>query len=132
MVNACYSPPEDGAKSLIHAATVPWEKEQRKGKDGKAVALSEDLRYYARGLFCSPMICNLQGVRGKSFMQNVEGTLWGITSLFTSLLDYPLRAMTGGMLFSTTKPVRSSHASYDKKIARELWEASATLAKVPA
>lgn len=80
IVNACYSPPEDGAQSLIHAATVDWEKERCKGKDGKAVAPSEDLRYYARGLFTSTMICNLQGLRGKqySFMQNVEGTIWGI------------------------------------------------------
>jgi len=66
---------------LIYAATVDWEKERRKDKDGKAVAPSDDLRYYARGLFTSPMICNLQGLRGKrhSFMQNVEGTIWGIT-----------------------------------------------------
>ncbi len=76
----------------------------------------------------------MQGVHGKqySFMQNVEGKIWAATSLFTSLLDWPLRALTGRMLFSTTKPVKSSRASYDKKIARELWEASAELAKVPA
>ena len=64
-------------------------------------------------------------------MQNVEGTVWGLTSLFTSLLDWPLRAISGGLLFSTTKPVRSSRASYDKKIAKDLWEASAKVANVP-
>ena len=81
IVNACYSTPEDGAQSLIHAATVDWEKDQRKGKDGKAVEPSEDLRYYARGLFTSTMICNFQGLRGNqfSFLQNVEGICWGIT-----------------------------------------------------
>lgn len=26
---------------------------------------AEDLRYYARGLFCHPLITNLQGLRGK-------------------------------------------------------------------
>ena len=60
MVNACYSPPEDGAQSLIHAATVPWEQEQRRGKDGKALPATEDLRYYSRGLFCSPAITRMQ------------------------------------------------------------------------
>ncbi len=64
MINACYSPPEDGAKSLIHAATVPWEKEQ-KVVAGKPVDAADDLRYYSRGLFCHPLITNLQGQRGK-------------------------------------------------------------------
>ena len=41
-----------------------------------------------------------------------------------------MRAMTGGLLFSTTKPVRSSKASYNKTIAKELWDVSANIAKV--
>lgn len=128
IINACYSPPEDGTQSLVHAATVKWEKEKKAG-----TAPSEDLRYYARGLFRSPLICKLQGLRGKrySFMQNVEGYVWGISSTVLSLMDWPLRRLSGGVLFSKTAPVSSSKFSYQKKIAAELWDASATVAKVP-
>lgn len=127
IIDACYSPPEDGAQSLIHAATVPWEKERR------VTPAAEDLRYYSRGLFCHPMVTNLQGLRGKhqGVMQNIEGYIWSINSVIISLLDWPLRRLSGGNLFSKTVPVRSSKSSYDKKAARELWEASAKLAKVP-
>ena len=57
--------------------------------------------------------------------------MWGISSLFLSLLDWPLRNLSGGKLFSTTKPVRSSKTSYDKKLGAALWDASAQLAKLP-
>lgn len=44
MVDACYAPPEDGAKTVIHAATVPWEKE-RKTSEGSPLLPHADLRW---------------------------------------------------------------------------------------
>lgn len=126
IVEWCYSPPSDGASSTIHAATVNWSKDKKPG-----VSTTEDLRYYARGLFTSPLICKLQGQKGKSFMQNVQATAWGLSAATLSLFDWPLRNLTGKALFSTTKTVSSSKHSYDKKVARDLWDASADAAKLP-
>ncbi|GIL92709.1 hypothetical protein Vretimale_19417 [Volvox reticuliferus] len=131
-INACYSPPVDGAKCVIHAATVPWEKD-RKVVDGNPVMPTYDLRYYSRGLFCSPLLCKLDGYRGKAFgtAQNIKGTIWGISTVVISLLDWPLRKISGGLLARTCKPVRSATQTYDTKLASELWDASADLAKLP-
>ena len=68
MVDSFYSPPSDGAKSTIHAATVDWEKDRKK-INGKPVPASKDLRYYSRGLFCSPILTHLQGLTGKVGLQ---------------------------------------------------------------
>jgi hypothetical protein len=111
---------------------VPWEKERKKAA-GTPVPKNEDLRYYSRGLFCSPIITHLQGLRGKhySVLQNIEGTVWGLGSVFISFMDWPLRYLTGSLLFSKTMPVKSSAASYNKKIAKELWDVSADIVKLP-
>lgn len=58
--------------------------------------------------------------------------MWGISTLVTSLFDWPLRNISGGLLASRTMPVRSATQSYDAKLAAELWDASAELAKLPA
>ncbi len=39
----CYSPPSDGAKCVVHAATVPWGKDRRV-VNGTPVLPSDDLR----------------------------------------------------------------------------------------
>ena len=41
------------------------------------------------------------------------------------------RRLSGGWLGSATKLVRSSSQSYDKKLAAELWDASAEFAGLP-
>lgn len=128
LIDACFSPPSDGAQSLIHAATVDWDKERRVVK-GKPVEPSEDLRYYSRGLFCSPLLTNMQGVATKSVLSKVTCMIWEINALVCGFLDWPVRKFTG--LGSKCIPVRSSSASYDKKIAADLWNASADIAKVP-
>ncbi|GLC47990.1 hypothetical protein PLESTB_000047100 [Pleodorina starrii] len=133
IIDMCYSPPSDGAKSVMHAATVPWEKD-RKLVNGTPVLPADDLRYYSRGLFCSPLLCNLDGYRGKGFSagQKAKGLIWGLSTVFTSLWDWPLRKLTGGRLGSRCKAVRSATQSYDAKLASELWDVSAELAKLPA
>mmetsp|Transcript_24448 Transcript_24448/g.53399 ORF Transcript_24448/g.53399 Transcript_24448/m.53399 type:complete len:355 (+) Transcript_24448:113-1177(+) len=132
LIDMCYSPPEDGCQSVVHAATVPWDKE-RKVVHGRPALPAEDLRYYSRGLFNHPFLTNGNGYRGKEvgLVQKVVGTIWGVNTLLCGFFDYPLRKLTGGALFSTTKPVRSAKQSYDTKLAEELWNESAEIAKVP-
>eukprot|EP00798_Chlamydomonas_sp_ICE-L_P023280 gene23280-30513_t len=62
VVDMCYSPPSDGCQSVVHAATVPWSKDLKKG-----VAPENDLRYYSRGAFCWPMITQVDGVMSKFY-----------------------------------------------------------------
>lgn len=90
-------------------------------------------RYYARGLFTNPIICNWDGLRGPGWgaLQQVKGFIWGVTSLFCGSLDWPLRWMSGGVLANKVKVVRSSTQSYDPALASELWEASAEVAGLP-
>ncbi|KAG2501756.1 hypothetical protein HYH03_000256 [Edaphochlamys debaryana] len=132
MIDFFYSPPVDGCQGVVHAATVDWNAD-RKSANGTPVMPADDLRYYSRGLFTSPLLCNLDGYRGKGFSsgQQAKGLVWGLSTLFTSLWDWPLRKLSGGLLASTTKPVRSATQTYDAKLAAELWEASAEVAKLP-
>lgn len=126
MIDMCYSPPEDGAQAVIHAATVDWAVD----KDPKN---KEDLRYYSRGMFNNPLITNLDGYRGKgtSWGQHISGTVWALSAVSCSLVDWPLRNVSGGRLLGSTQRVRSSTASYDTKLASDLWDVSAELAKLP-
>ncbi|MEW5307215.1 MAG: hypothetical protein WDW36_009623 [Sanguina aurantia] len=132
LVDNCYSPPKDGATSIIHAATVPWAQD-RAVIDGTPVVPGSDLRYYARGLFTSPILCKLDGMRGKGwgFKQNCVGTFWGVTAVVYGFLDWPVRSLSSFKLASQTKAVRSSTQSYDQKLATELWDVSADVAKLP-
>lgn len=56
---------------------------------------------------------------------------FGLGALFHSLVDYPMRLVTGGMLASTTFLVPSSPQSYDAKLAKVLWEESAKVLGLP-
>lgn len=57
---------------------MPWDKERKSGKSSGGGAANEpllphaDLRYYARGLFTSGTICNVDGVPGKTFLGKVR------------------------------------------------------------
>lgn len=42
---------------MIYAATCDWAADQRKRKDGSPLQPAEDLRYYARGVFTWPQVC---------------------------------------------------------------------------
>lgn len=47
-VDSTYSPPSDGMTSVLHAATVPWDKD-RKTVAGTPVMPAEDLRWVRGG-----------------------------------------------------------------------------------
>ena len=47
-----------------------------------------------------------------------------------SLLDYPLRRLSGGRVASATREVPSSAMSYDAAIASELWDEAGKVAGV--
>lgn len=43
IIDACYSPPADGCKGVVYAATVPWDKDRRT-VNGTPVLPADDLR----------------------------------------------------------------------------------------
>ncbi|KAF5827779.1 hypothetical protein DUNSADRAFT_18771 [Dunaliella salina] len=125
MVNACYSPPWDGCKPVLHAATVPLEQ--------MGSPENPDLRYFSRGLFNHPILLYLDGTFGKDakFAQNLIALLWGPTAMTCTLMDWPLRKLFCRMAFCKTKCVRSSSKSYDEGLAQRLWDLSAEIAHLP-
>ena len=48
-----------------------------------------------------------------------------------SLVDWPLRRLSGGRLCQGVRLVASSPLTYDAELARALWDASADVAGVP-
>jgi WW domain-containing oxidoreductase len=59
VIDACYAPPEDAARVLLHAATCDWQADAPCSvEEGAAAAVpaEEDLRYYARGVFAWPQV----------------------------------------------------------------------------
>lgn len=127
-IDNCYAPPEDGAQAVIYAATVDWEKD----KKSKDLLPHQDLRYYSRGVFTWPFICNDWALGGKSGLKKIKGDLWGLSTVLLSFLDWPLRKTLGpkGFMGKTKKCKPGSHA-YDEKIAAAVWEYSAQYAGLP-
>ncbi|KAK9809586.1 hypothetical protein WJX73_004402 [Symbiochloris irregularis] len=88
-------------------------------------------RYYARGLFTSPLITWGRVGPARGIWGHIRTYAWAARALTLSLLDWPLRYASGGRLASSTCLVRSSTQSYDATLAQELWDMSAELAKLP-
>lgn len=133
-----------GDHSAVHRRAVPLARQHHVPCDLDPTALKLDqhctqplrvpCRYYARGIFAGPAMTKLDGYRGKAYgtAQTIKGYLWGATTLLTSFMDWPLRRMSGGKVAATTYAVRSATQTYDRTLSRELWDASAELAKLPA
>lgn len=133
MIDNCYAPPEDGAQAVIYAATCDWDADKRTKKDGSPLLPHEDLRYYARGVFSWPQLCNDWAIGGKGGLAKLKGQLWGLDTVVLSFLDWPLRKMLGGESFmGKTKLSKPGSHAYDEKVAKDLWEESAARAGVPA
>ncbi|KAL4459097.1 hypothetical protein ABPG75_013962 [Micractinium tetrahymenae] len=150
-----YAPPSDGAAAVVHAASVPWGQERKAaaainarwmGTDSSsngsshgrrrrhAAHAAPDLRFYARGLFASPAVTSWRGTPqdpAPGLLDRVRGALWGGTAVVASLLDYPLRRITGGRLNSGTRPAPSAPLSYNAGLAAQLWDLSADASGLP-
>ncbi|KAL4419578.1 hypothetical protein ABPG77_003604 [Micractinium sp. CCAP 211/92] len=157
VIGNLYAPPSDGAAAVVHAASVPWSQERegaaainarwapaatqgsRSGGvggrlQGRAARSRLDLRFYARGLFASPAVTSWRGTPqdpSAGLLDRLRGALWGGTTIVASLLDFPLRRITGGRLNSGTRPVPSAPLSYDASLAAQLWDLSADAAGLP-
>lgn len=131
MIDNCYAPPEDGAQAVIYAATCDWSADQRKRKDGSPLQPAEDLRYYARGVFTWPQLCNDWALGGKGGIKKVKGDMWGMSTVVLSFLDWPLRRLLGNKLMGRTKLCKPGSHAYDEKMSAQVWEASAEFAGVP-
>ncbi len=133
MIGNLYAPPSDGAAAVVHAASVPWSQEReaaaainarwapaatqgsRSGGvggrlQGRAARSRLDLRFYARGLFASPAVTSWRGTPqdpSAGLLDRLRGALWGGTTIVASLLDFPLRRITGAPL----AVISSQHAA---------------------
>ncbi|MEW5298527.1 MAG: hypothetical protein WDW36_001641 [Sanguina aurantia] len=125
VIEFTYAPPEDAAVTVAHAATVAWEKVMC----SLACPPANDLRFYARGLFASPLVTRIDG-SWTSWWATVAAAAYGVNLVVHSLLDFPLRSLSGGRLASRVVPVKSSPQTYDKVLAARLWDASAVAAGV--
>lgn len=56
---------------------------------------ANDLRFYARGLFASPLVTRIDG-SWTSWWATVAAAAYGVNLVVHSLLDYPLRRLSGG------------------------------------
>jgi WW domain-containing oxidoreductase len=115
---------------------------------------SKDFRFYARGMFASPFITNT----GNLFQRHTTGSkyppsstpdtnklswspptlfdkarraAWAASTVIHSLLDWPLRRVSGGRIAAKTVVVPSAPMSYDTKVAADLWDVSARYVGVP-
>ena len=61
----------------------------------------------------------------------IKQSAWTLTSTAVSLVDWPLRRLSGGKLLQGVRLVASSPLTYDAELARALWDASADVAGVP-
>lgn len=128
----CYAPPEDGCQAVVHASTVksllpilkvPCEIEI----DTSSGNISGG--FFARGLFASRLVTynwESTGVMGYLGSLGHKGVTFCL-----SLLDYPLRRLSGNRVQATTHNVESAGQSYDAALARELWDATAEIVDLP-
>jgi NAD(P)-dependent dehydrogenase (short-subunit alcohol dehydrogenase family) len=94
----------------------------------------QDLRYYARGLFAWPTITSIQIPQQEIFgnkkvsISNIRMKIQNLSALVHSLLDWPVRRLSWGLLASTTAPVPAANIAYDEQLAHRLWDVSGKVA----
>jgi NAD(P)-dependent dehydrogenase (short-subunit alcohol dehydrogenase family) len=144
MIKGLYAPPADGAAAVVHAATAEWAADApaafaaaaRAAPAAAAAAAAAGgeppPRFYARGLFASPLVTVTRGApAGGAPGQRLADAVWAASAALHSAFDYNLRRLSRGRLGATTVPVPASPLAYDAALAAELWDASADAAGVP-
>ncbi|KAL2609646.1 hypothetical protein R1flu_028219 [Riccia fluitans] len=111
VVKAFYAPTWDGAKIVLHAATAPYASDK---KDSKP------FRFFARGAFASPVITATPPAL-LSYPQAVVMAL-------ASIIDWPVRRLSGRTLWSEVKEVPAHKQAYDRELSKQLWNKAAVLA----
>ncbi|KAF6266198.1 hypothetical protein COO60DRAFT_441720 [Scenedesmus sp. NREL 46B-D3] len=130
VIDACYAPPADAARVLLHAATCDWQADAPCTPEGGAAAVppEQDLRYYARGVFAWPQICNDWAAGGL-----LQSKAWALNTVIHTTIDWPLRKLVpAGHELHKVVPARPGSHAYDRELAAALWEESARLAGLPA
>lgn len=114
LLNTFYAPPAEGAAAVIHACTAPLDEPGPPGGEPGRL-------FFARGTFAAPPITTT----------SLPRLLAMPLAVLSSAVDQPLRALSGGRLATRTYAVRSSRESYDRVLARQLWDAAAETAGLP-
>lgn len=126
VANHMFAPNSDGCKTVVHAATAAWEPEQQATTGPKQQKAT--LRFYARGLFTSPMLTSISWQ--SAAVSKPCKMLWRVILSMHGLIDYPVRHLSAGLVASKTVLVPSSVQSYDEQLAADLWNLSADTAKL--
>ncbi|OAE27912.1 hypothetical protein AXG93_3309s1080 [Marchantia polymorpha subsp. ruderalis] len=111
LLKALYAPTWDGAKPVIYAAIAPYSAEKKNNRP---------YRFFARGVFASPLIT--------SSPPRVLELPVALATLFGSLIDWPVRRLTGGLIWGKVKEVAGPKFSYDRDFSSRLWKHAATVA----
>ncbi|GMH43224.1 hypothetical protein BSKO_11146 [Bryopsis sp. KO-2023] len=120
ILDLCYASPDDGCQAVLHAC-----QSDRLNASGGGLFL-------ARGLFASPLITKswekdfgggVLGALGKSIHMGV--------AMIGSLMDGPIRKITGSRCQSETSVVACSESANDVNFAKRLWEATAEVVGLP-
>lgn len=64
-------------------------------------------------------------------LDKAKRAAWAASTVIHSLLDWPLRRVSGGRIAAKTVVVPSAPMSYDTKLAADLWDVSARFVGVP-
>jgi WW domain-containing oxidoreductase len=126
-----YSPTSDAAKVVLSAATQPWQPhaaQQTGAQQQGSRKRPPYLRFYARGMFASPLVYNFSPQPG--WVGKLKSAAWGSSAVVHSLLDHPIRLLSRGLLASKAMLVPSSPVSASEALAKELWELSASTARL--
>ncbi|DBA88388.1 TPA: hypothetical protein ACH3X2_004882 [Trebouxia sp. C0005] len=126
VANHLFAPNDDGCQTVVHAATAAWDPDPE--ASAAAAEQKTSLRFYARGLFTSPLLTSISWQ--SAAISKPKFMLWRVVLSIHGMIDYPVRHLSGGLFASKTVLVPSSVQSYDEKVAADLWDLSADTAKL--
>lgn len=118
-VDIFFATPEDGAKTIVHAATAEFANSSVQKKKNDEIG---NYHYFARGGFATPFITSFDVASVSGYFSRTARHIYMLTVLIHSMMDYPIRYFTSGFIFGKTREVKSAKRSYDMKIAETLWE----------
>ncbi|GAB4816237.1 hypothetical protein N2152v2_003283 [Parachlorella kessleri] len=142
---------QEGKAAVADKRASPQETQgkPRGSADGyqAAEASAADPRYLAPEAFTTPLLTgwyNPEGNHGwlgrlllkrdihaSSLMGTLKQGVWIALAFAVAGVDWPVRQLSKGKLFSEVVQVESSPLTYDAQLASQLWNASADVAGIP-
>lgn len=105
LLRCLYAPPTDGGHAPAAAAA---------GDVAELPGSAKAAQFCARGLFATPLV-----------------TMWPLPALVASLLDWPLRFLSGGRLLHSTRAISPAAYTLDGALGAALWRQASEAVGVP-